>query len=280
MTAIKAAVFDWAGTMVDFGSCAPVRAMRSVLEAAGAPVTDVVVRRYMGMAKRAHLEGVLSEAAVAAAWRTAHGADWTAVDVDRLMSALEPAMQTEAQATAVLIPGALETLDLLRARGVRIGSTTGYTRAMMAAILPAAAAQGYVPETVVCAGETHEGRPAPLMIWKALTELGVWPAEAAVVVDDAVVGIEAAVNAGCWAVAVAGSGNAVGLPLEAYRALPEADRAARLADAAGAHQAAGADVVIESVADLSHALAIIEGRIAQGARPAGAACVCIPPVCA
>ena len=78
----------------------------------------------------------------------------------------------------------------MRALGIRIGSGTGYTREMMADILPRAAEQGYAPEIVVCAGETPSGRPAPLMIWKALIEMDAWPARACIKVDDAPVGIE------------------------------------------------------------------------------------------
>ncbi|WP_288757720.1 phosphonoacetaldehyde hydrolase [uncultured Brevundimonas sp.] len=278
MSAIKAVVFDWAGTMVDFGSCAPVRALKAVFADAGVPIGDGPARRYMGMAKRAHVTAILSEAETGDLWRAEKGADWTEADIDELMAALEPAMRREAEATAELIPGALEALEALRARGVQVGSTTGYTRTMMAGILPRAADQGYRPETVVCAGETREGRPAPLMIWKALVELGAWPTDAAVVVDDAAVGVEAGRNAGCWSVGLAGSGNGVGLPLADYLDLSPQDRATRLAEAAEAHEAAGADVVIESVAQLSQALAIIDDHVARGLKPGQADCVCIAPV--
>lgn len=267
MSAIRAVLFDWAGTMVDFGSCAPVRAMQAVFAQAGVAIEDAAVRRYMGMAKRAHVEAMLSESGVGQAWRQARGADWSRGDVDDLMTALEPAMRREAEATAGLIPGALDAVALLRSRDIRIGSTTGYTREMMAGILPRASAEGYEPEVVVCAGETPQGRPAPLMIWKALVELGVWPADSAVVVDDATVGIEAGRSAGCWSIGLTASGNGVGLPLDDYLALSPADRSARLAAAAEAHEAAGADIVIESVADLSQALAIIDGWIAEERKP-------------
>lgn len=278
MGGIKAVVFDWAGTMVDFGSCAPVRALKTVFAASGVPVSDSSVRRYMGMAKRAHVIAMLSEVEISEAWRTAKEAAWTEADVDVLMEALEPAMQREAEATAELIPGALDALAALENQGIGVGSTTGYTRTMMSGILPRAAAQGYEPATVVCAGETREGRPAPLMIWKALVELGAWPTDAAVVVDDAAVGVEAGRNAGCWSIGLAGSGNGVGLSLDDYEMLEPQDKAARLAVAAQAHVAAGADVVIESVAYLSQALAMIDGRIAEGLKPGEVDCVCIAPV--
>src|SRR6218665_3845610 len=94
-------------------------------------------------------------------------------------------MERAATECAVLSPGAADLVKDLRAKGIRIGSGTGYSREMMAGILPAAAAQGYAPDLVVCAGEPAQGRPSPLMTWKAMVDLGVWPARACVKVDDA-----------------------------------------------------------------------------------------------
>ena len=136
-------------------------------------------------------------------------------------------MTAAAARPRVLIPGAAETAARLRALGVRIGSGTGYTREMMADILASAAAQGYAPEVVVCAGETPSGRPAPLMTWKALIALDAWPARACIKVDDAPVGIEEGRLAGCWTVGLSASGNGVGLDRESFCALAPEDAAKR-----------------------------------------------------
>jgi phosphonoacetaldehyde hydrolase len=138
---------------------------------------------------------------------------------------------------------------------------------MMSSMLPRAAEQGYAPDVVVCAGETPSGRPAPLMSWKAMVDLDVWPARACVKVDDAEVGIEEGRLAGCWTVGLSGSGNGVGLGLVEYRALSAEDRAARNATAAASLTAAGADYVVESIADLPSVLDRIASRIAAGEGP-------------
>lgn len=255
---IKAVIFDWAGTMVDFGCMAPVNALHAVFTAAGVPISDAEARAPMGMAKIDHVRAMLAEPALAARWRAATGAAPGEAEVRRLYAALEPAMAAAAAGAAALIPGAAEAVAELRRLGVKIGSGTGYTRAMMAPILPEAARQGYAPEVVICAGETPSGRPSPLPAWAALVALDAWPAGACVKVDDAPVGIAEGKNAGCWAVGVAGSGNAVGLPIEAYRALDAATRAAHLARAEAELRAAGADYVIE---DVSHLLPVVH-RIA------------------
>ena len=52
---LKAVIFDWAGTMVDFGSVAPVMALRDAFDAEGVPVTDAEIRTHMGRTMRGHV---------------------------------------------------------------------------------------------------------------------------------------------------------------------------------------------------------------------------------
>jgi phosphonoacetaldehyde hydrolase len=265
---IKAVVLDWAGTVIDFGSRAPMLALSDVFAATGVAVDEAAIRRYMGMAKREHVTAMLSEPDLSGRWRDAHsGTGWTETDIDRLMVALEPAMSEAAAKCADVIPGIVPAVGQLREQGIRIGSTTGYTRSMMAGILTSAAAQGYAPDVVVCAGETAQGRPAPLMIWKALVELGVWPAGAVVAVDDAPVGLAAGRNAGCWTVGVAASGNGLGLDFDAFTKLSPETRKARLERVADELAQAGADFVVETVVDLPRVIAEIDRLTASGRRP-------------
>ena len=266
---IKAVIFDWAGTMVDFGCMAPVEALIEAFAGQGVVITAEQARRDMGRAKHDHVWAILSDPQVAAVWNAVHGTPPTAADTDLLYRALEPLIEAAATRCADLIPGAAAEAARLRALGVKIGSGTGYTRQMMSGILPRAAAQGYAPGIVVCAGETPSGRPAPLMTWKALVALDAWPAQACVKVDDATVGIEEGRLAGCWTVGLAASGNGVGLCLSDYQALTEPDRRARVGAAADQLRAAGADYVIDTVADLPAALGSIVARMASGERPAG-----------
>ena len=246
-------IFDWAGTMVDFGSEAPVKALIEAFGAEGVVLDAATARRDMGRAKIDHVQALLAEPAVATAWRTRHGRNADASDVDALMARLGPLMREHAARASTLIPGARATFDRVRSAGLRVASSTGYTREMMQPVLARAAEQGYVPEHVVCSGETPAGRPSPLMIYKACAELGVWPLSRVVKVDDAEAGIAEGKAAGAFTVGVA-SGNALGLSLEALQALPAAERARRIERAGRSLLDAGADLVIDSVADLVPAL--------------------------
>ena len=252
---LKAVVFDWAGTMIDFGCRAPVVALCKVFENAGVPVSEAEARADMGKAKSDHIASILAAPRVRQAWIDRHGQAPDEAAVEELFAAVGPMMRAAAAECAELIPGAADVAGALRAAGVKIGSCTGYTREMMADILPRAAEQGYAPDMLVCAGETAEGRPSPLMLWRNLVELGVWPASACVKVDDAAVGIAEGLAAGTWTVGVAASGNGVGLSAAELAALDPADRTARIARARAGLEAAGAHVVIDTVADLPAALA-------------------------
>jgi phosphonoacetaldehyde hydrolase len=251
-------IFDWAGTMVDFGCEAPVKALIEAFAAEGVAINEAAARRDMGKAKRDHVNGLLAFAPVADAWTVRHGRAADAGDVERIMDRLGPLMRGHAANASTLIPGARETFDRLRAAGLRIASSTGYTREMMAPVLARAAAQGYAPEHVVCSGETPTGRPSPLMIYKACADLGVWPLTRVVKVDDAEAGIAEGKAAGAFTVGVA-SGNTLGLSLQAFEALSATERAQRLSTARQTLADAGADLVLDSVASL---LAGLEARVA------------------
>ena len=256
-------IFDWAGTMVDFGCEAPVKALIEAFGAEGVAIDAAATRRDMGKAKIDHVRALLMEPSVADAWRARHGRVASPADVDVLMTRLGPLMRDHAAQAATLIPGARGTFGRLRAAGLRVASSTGYTRNMMEPVLARAAAQGYVPEHLVCAGETPAGRPSPLMIYKACAELGVWPLSRVVKVDDAEAGIAEGKAAGAFTVGVA-SGNALGLSLEVLQALPSPERRLRIDAAHQALLGAGADIVIDSVADLVPAL---ERTIHNATRP-------------
>ena len=248
-------ILDWAGTMVDFGCRAPVNALLEVFRRHGVQLTEEQVRRDMGKAKADHVSALLNYPQVASAWRAANGGgNPIPQDRDTLIAELGPLMREQAAQSATLIEGARAAVDTLRSAGLKIASSTGYTRDMMQPVLERAAAQGYQPDHVVCSGETPRGRPSPLMIYKACVDLAVWPLSRVIKVDDSEAGVAEGRAAGCLTVGITASGNGVGLSADALASLPAAEREARIATAAKALLAAGADTVINSVASLVPAL--------------------------
>lgn len=260
MARFKAVVFDWAGTMIDFGSFAPMGVFVEAFKRFDVEVTIEDARKPMGLPKRAHIAAMLAEPHIAARWAEHHGHTPGEADIDRVYAVFVPMNEEVAPRYAGLVPGALDTVAFLRARGIKIGSTTGYTRSIMNRILPVAAAQGYEPDNLVCADDLIEGRPSPLGMYKCFVDLGVYPPSAVIKVDDTAPGILEGVAAGCVTVGVALSGNAVARTPAELAALSEAEIAPLRMAATQSLRTAGADHVIDTVADLPALITRLEAR--------------------
>lgn len=265
--ALQAVVFDWAGTVVDFGSHAPMGAFVELFRSEGVAISIAEARVPMGLPKWDHIEALTQLPRVAAAWRAEHGRSVTSTDVDRLYARFTPMNMAAVPAHASLIDGVPELMAALRARGLKVGSTTGYNREIMAALAPLAAAQGFVPDNLVCAGDVPQNRPAPLGMYRCFIDLEVWPASTVVKVDDTLPGLLEGRHAGCWTVAVLASGNEVGLSADAWRALSPAHQADRREQARLRLASAHPDYAVDTVAGLLPVLDEIEARMAAGERP-------------
>jgi phosphonoacetaldehyde hydrolase len=261
---IRAVVLDWAGTAVDHGCLAPVGVFVDVFARHGVAVSVAEARGPMGTHKREHLRRMCADPAIAARWREANGSAPTEANVDQMYAEIEPLALEALPRYARPVPGLLAAVAELDRRGIRLGTTTGYNRAMLDVLLHAAAAHGYRPEVAIPSSEVPEGRPAPFLAWRALEALRVYPPAAAVHVGDTVVDVHAGRNAGMWSVAVASTGNLVGWSEAELAEADPAERAARLASARRTLYEAGADLVIDSVADLAEAIDHLEARGRRG----------------
>jgi len=264
---VQAVIFDWAGTTVDFGSLAPVAAFTRLFAAQGIDLSLDEARGPMGTEKREHIRQLCALPRIAAAWRDRYGESPDEATIDRLYREFVPLQVAAIRASAQLIPRCREVVATLRGRGIRIGANTGYSREMLEALAEAAADQGYRPDSSVCATEVPRGRPFPHMSLKNAIELEVETVHACVKVDDTVPGIEEGLNAGMWTIAVAVSGNEVGLALDDWEALTPAEQQRRRVAAYTRLQASGAHYIMDTIADLLPYLERIEQRLARGERP-------------
>lgn len=205
----KAVIFDWAGTLIDPGCYAPVRAFQTAFGAFGLDVSEALIRRDMGLGKRRHTERLLAEPEITRRFKETKGRLPNSDDCEALYLATIEVMAKIARDYATPVPGAANTLSELQRQGVAIGSTTGYSRHVMDEIIPLAASKGIAPEIIVCAEEVADPRPGPGQIMACLAALGVGPPERVVKVDDAVSGLMAGRAAGCLTIAVTHSGNPV-----------------------------------------------------------------------
>ncbi|MDR3632976.1 MAG: phosphonoacetaldehyde hydrolase [Isosphaeraceae bacterium] len=258
---LQAVIFDWAGTTVDHGSNAPASAFVALFERHGVALTQAEARGPMGLSKRDHIAALFALPRVADAWLARHGRPPDESDIDRLYVDFLPIQKAALVRHNEVIAGVPALVAECRRRGLKIGTTTGYTRELMEIVAPAARAGGFAPDVIVCADDVPRGRPAPWMIFRAAEQLDVFPMTSLVTVDDTLVGIEAGRNAGTWTVAVTRTGNSLGLSAAEVEQLDRAELKARLATAASQFQRDGAHYVIETVADLVPVLDEIVKRL-------------------
>jgi phosphonoacetaldehyde hydrolase len=267
MKRLEAVIFDWAGTMVDHGSLAPVRAMTELFLRNGIRLRDEDVRRDMGIFKKDHIRRILQIPEVNIQWSRNRDRSPGDDDVEKLFAEFLP-LQTEILAEySQLIPGAADTSERVRGEGLHVGSTTGYTRPMLDLLLTLAASRGYRPDLSLCPLDAGGGRPHPWMCLRIALRFRLSCMAAAVKVGDTVSDIQEGLNAGMWCIGVTATGNEVGLSAADLAALPQAERLRRNTRAEESLRAAGAHYVIEGVQHLLPVLEEIDRRLILGERP-------------
>ncbi|MCL1909390.1 MAG: phosphonoacetaldehyde hydrolase [Kiritimatiellaeota bacterium] len=255
---IKTIILDWAGTTVDYGCFAPVDAFIAAFAHFGITPTMEETRAPMGMQKRAHIEQMLAGERLSAQWLAMHGRPPAPRDIDAIYAQFEPALFAVLSSHADPLPGVLDTVARIREMGIAIGSTTGYTRAMMDVVAPLAKSKGYSPDCLICPDDTDGiGRPHPYMLWRNLEKLGALSISETLKIGDTAADIQEGKNAGCVSVGVLKGSSMLGLNEAEFAALNPAE-AQTIFDAARQNYInAGADFVIGSFAEIPQLIASI-----------------------
>jgi phosphonoacetaldehyde hydrolase len=264
---LKAIVLDWAGTTVDHGSRAPAIVFQEIFQQNGITITEKQAREPMGRAKRDHIASIAAMPDVASAWCTRHGRKLDELDIDKMYADFLPLQKKTLHHYCNVIEGVPSAIRSMQEMGLRIGSTTGYTRELMEVVTAKAQTQGYRPEIVLCAEDAPRGRPAPYLLFEAAKRLDIYPMWSIVIVDDTPVGIQAGRNAGCWTIGVSRTGNLLGLSAEEIANLEQSVVDELCAEAAKTLRNAGAHAVVQSVADIVPLVSEFDSQAAQGIRP-------------
>lgn len=248
---IKAVIFDWAGTTVDYGCFAPVQAFMETFKAAGVEPTMEETRKPMGMLKIDHIRTMLHMERIESEWIRVHGAEPTEDDVQALYTPYEEKLLSILHNFATPKPFVLDAVEELRSDGIKIGSTTGYNDKMMAIVAPAAKEQGYKPDFMITPDSTNgKGRPYPYMMFRNMEALGVQNVAEVAKVGDTVSDIKEGKNAGVFTIGVIEGSSELAMTQEEFEALDEAAREAACAKVAETFRAAGADAIIRNFSEL------------------------------
>ncbi|MBZ0162132.1 MAG: phosphonoacetaldehyde hydrolase [Notoacmeibacter sp.] len=266
---VKAMILDWSGTTADAYVVAPAVVFVEVFKMQGVEISMAEARGPMGLRKDLHIKALTEDPVIRERWKAVKGAYPGQSDVDAMFADFVPMQLACLRQYCTLLPGVAEVTQRLQSQGVKIGSSTGFTRAMVDILEEEAAKQGYRPDASVAGDEVvHGARPGPFMVYKNLDMLGVYPIHAVVKVDDTTSGVGEALNAGCWGVGVVRYSNYMDVDTpEQGAALSRDELARRMARTRDILEKAGAHYVIDSLADIEPVIEDINRRLARGERP-------------
>ncbi|MGI6695858.1 MAG: 2-aminoethylphosphonate--pyruvate transaminase [Christensenellales bacterium] len=252
---IKAVIFDWAGTTIDYGCFAPVQGFLDGFKSIGIDITNEMARKPMGLLKIDHTRAIaamlpepISEEQILKAYEV-----------------FETTLFSNIEQHCDIKDHVIETIAALRARGIKIGSTTGYTSAMMERVLKKAGEQGYSPDYCISSDRVLKGRPHPYMIWSNLMHFGISDPREAVKVGDTVADIAEGKNANCWTVGVILGSSELGLTRDELVTLSESEIKERKEIVRATYYQAGADYIIDDMNELLDVIDDINRKLDKNA---------------
>lgn len=245
---LEAVIFDWAGTTVDYGCFAPVQAFREIFKQYGIEPTMEETRKPMGMLKKDHIRTMLQMERISEEFRRIHGRPFTEQDVDAMHEKFQDMLLGILDQYAEPKDYVLETVEALRWKGIRIGSSTGYTDMMMEIVVREAKEAGYEPDCWFSPDSTgNMGRPYPYMIFRNMEALKVTSVDKVIKVGDTVSDIREGKNAGVYTVGILEGSSEMGLTKEEYRALDPEALEIKKREVTKRYLDAGADLVIQDI---------------------------------
>lgn len=163
---IKAVIFDWAGTTIDYGCFSPLAAFIHAFKEFDLELSIAEAREPMGMLKIDHIKALLAMPSVREQFVLKHKREPKDDDIKALYENFEKSVFATLADYTELNPFVLDSIEFLRKNDIKIGTTTGYTREMMEIILPLAKQNGYAPDCCIASDELGYGRPYPYMIYE------------------------------------------------------------------------------------------------------------------
>ena len=264
---LQAVILDWAGTVVDFGSFAPTQIFVEAFKEFGIEVSLEESRGPMGMGKWDHIRTLCNVPEIAERYREKFGRTPTDDDVTAIYERFMPLQIEKIAVHSGIIPGALESIQTLRDKGLKIGTCSGYPKIVMDKVVELAEKNGYSPDCVVATDEVPNGRPYPAQSLQNVISLGISDVAACVKVDDTWPGILEGRSAGMWTVALTCSGNALGLTYEEYKKLDKAQLDEERQRIQKIFEGSKPHYLIDTIAELPEVIEDINLRLSKGELP-------------
>ena len=226
LQSLRGVIFDLAGTLIDPGCKAPVEAMKMAFSKYGLLVSDNQIRKNMGLGKRQHIIEILQIPEVSLQWSNIYNYSIQTKHIDALHLDTEKRLLEILPQYCIPTPGAVLLTNMFMLHNIKIGITTGYSRATVDPILNNIKSAGIYFDTVVCADEVSRPRPLGGMIYKILQKWQLrnyYPHEI-LKIGDTIADIQEGRNAKVLTCNVINTSNEIGLNTTEYLALPRESR--------------------------------------------------------
>ena len=141
-------IFDWGGTVVDSGVCAPIYTFVELFKAEGVEINEDEARTITGSNRKANIAQILDKEAVRKRWIEANGKEPTTDDVERMFEKFVPQVLSSLTKYSNVIEGVAQIVQRIKKPpfNLKIGSTTGYPKEVLQVLLNTSASQGFTFE--------------------------------------------------------------------------------------------------------------------------------------
>ncbi|HHS89409.1 MAG TPA: phosphonoacetaldehyde hydrolase, partial [Rhodobacteraceae bacterium] len=219
--------------------------------------------------KDLHIKALTEDPVIAERWKSVKGKYPDQSDVDEMFKDFVPAQLDCLRNYTTLLPGVKDVCIDLQKQGIKLGASTGFTRAMVDVLHEDCQKQGLKLDATVAGDEVEHGaRPKPHMVFRNMDLLDIDDVRSVVKCDDTTSGVGEALNAGCWGVGLVRYSNYMNInTLEEEATLSEADMARRIAHTRHLLEQSGAHYVIDSLVELPAVIEDINARLARGEKP-------------
>ncbi|APX71140.1 phosphonoacetaldehyde hydrolase [Companilactobacillus allii] len=248
---IKTVIFDWAGTTVDYGSCAPVIAFKRAFNRAGITILDSEIRKNMGIAKWDHINKIMEIPRIQDQWKEIYYRLPNEEDRENVYGLFQESLIKHLKVSTKLKPGMLETFKYLTEHSIRVATTTGYTLEMMNIVRNSASSQGYLPELVVTSEDVSgQGRPSPAMIKNIVSQFSISDLHSVLKIGDTISDIQEGQNAGVITVGVIEGSSLMGLSEDEFNRLTKSEQVVKRNEVRKTFEEVGSDIIINNMFEL------------------------------
>lgn len=248
-------IFDLAGTIIDYGSLAPIYVFIALFKKYGIILSEEQAKFPMGLQKLQHIKELFKDPDILKQYIKLYNTNPTDnviykmyLDSIEIGKSIIPIMSQP-------IFGVEKIIQFLIEHDIKIGSTTGYSKEIIQSIIDYNS-KNFDPNLInilsnsITSDNVIFGRPEPWMIYHSAEKMRIYPMSNIVKIDDTLPGLLEGINAGTLTIGVVKTGSFLGLTKENVDQLDTIDLDKKLNIIRQKMYSIGCDYVVDSVNDI------------------------------